>query len=104
VLGIGGNAGLLDFENRLRDSEESEALNFFADERMLGVVERDWVFGGSLEAEDKGRLGVNGAGRLDLMLAVEDKDMLGSGFDGRRGLWFNIPTVRIELALRAVVT
>jgi hypothetical protein len=75
VLGIGGNAGLLAFENRLRDSAERDALNFLADESMLGVVERDWVFGGSFEAVESGRLGVNGAGRLDLMLDVEDKDI-----------------------------
>ncbi|EED77073.1 predicted protein, partial [Postia placenta Mad-698-R] len=70
----------------VRDSVDRAALNFFAEPRRLGVVDRGMrpVFvRSSLEAE-KGRFGVNGTERVNLLELEEEDEVAIAGYIGER--------------------
>ena len=91
-----GVDGALDFGrpfgvvlSRVRDSDDTVALNFFVFAEMLGVVERE--ASGVLVDDDRGPLCVNDIGRASLLApCVGGADMM-SGYRTRfEGLEWNI--------------
>ena len=75
--------------SRVRDSDDTAALNFFVVPEILGVVERE--ASGVLVDDDRGPLCVNDIGRASLLApCVGGADMM-SGYRTRfEGLGWNI--------------